>query len=77
MNELRDGCCLQLGIGGIPNKIGEAIVDSDVKHLGVHTEMMMDSFMNLYKAGKVDNSMKNINKGQMIFTFAMGLQGAV
>ena len=72
MNELRDGCCLQLGIGGIPNKIGEAIVDSDVKHLGVHTEMMIDSFMNLYKAGKVDNSMKNINKGQMIFTFAMG-----
>lgn len=74
MEHLHDGCCLQLGIGGIPNKIGEAIVDSDVKHLGVHTEMMMNSFMNLYKAGKIDNSCKNINKGQMVYTFAMGSQ---
>lgn len=47
MKELEDGCCLQLGIGGIPNKIGEFIFDSDIKDLGVHTEMMMDSFMQL------------------------------
>ena len=72
MKELEDGCCLQLGIGGIPDKIGEAIVNSDIKDLGVHTEMMMDSFMSLYKAGKVTNRCKQINKGKMVFTFAMG-----
>ncbi|MDD3164254.1 MAG: acetyl-CoA hydrolase/transferase C-terminal domain-containing protein [Oscillospiraceae bacterium] len=72
MNELEDGCCLQLGIGGIPNKVGEFIVDSDVKDLGVHTEMMMDAFMKLYQAGKVTNKCKAINKGQMVYTFAMG-----
>lgn len=72
MNELEDGCCLQLGIGGIPNKVGEFICDSDIKDLGVHTEMMMDSFMNLYKAGKVTNKCKALNKGKMVYTFAMG-----
>ena len=72
MNELEDGCCLQLGIGGIPNKVGEYIVDSDIKDLGVHTEMMMDAFMKLYKAGKITNKHKAINKGQMVYTFAMG-----
>jgi acyl-CoA hydrolase len=72
MNELEDGCCLQLGIGGIPNKVGEFIADSDIKDLGVHTEMMMDAFMKLYKAGKITNRNKAINKGKMVYTFAMG-----
>lgn len=72
MDELEDGCCLQLGIGGIPNKVGEFIVDSDIKDLGVHTEMMMDAFMKLYEAGKITNKCKAINKGQMVYTFAMG-----
>lgn len=72
MKELEDRCCLQLGIGGIPDKIGEAIVKSDIKDLGVHTEMMMDSFMSLAKAGKVTNKYKQLHKGKMIFTFAMG-----
>lgn len=74
MKELEDRCTLQLGIGGIPNKIGEFIVDSDIKDLGVHTEMMMDSFMSLYKAGKVTNKYKTLDKGKMVYTFAMGSQ---
>lgn len=72
MKELEDRCTLQLGIGGIPNKIGEFICNSDVKDLGVHTEMMMDSFMSLYRAGKVTNKYKNLDKGKMVYTFAMG-----
>lgn len=72
MKELQDGCCLQLGIGGIPNKIGEFICDSDIKDLGVHTEMMMDSFMKLYKAGKITNKNKKVWPGKMVYTFAMG-----
>ena len=41
--ELRDGACLQLGIGNMPNAIGSAIVQSDLKDLGIHTEMYTDS----------------------------------
>lgn len=72
MKELEDRCTLQFGIGGIPNKIGEKIVDSDFKDFGVHTEMMMDSFMKLQQAGKVTNKYKNLDKGKMVYTFAMG-----
>ena len=72
MNELEDRCCLQFGIGGIPDKIGEAIAKSDFNDFGVHTEMMMDSFMTLAKAGKVTNKYKQLNKGKMVYTFAMG-----
>ena len=37
--EIPNGACLQLGIGGMPNTIGAMIAQSDLKDLGVHTEM--------------------------------------
>lgn len=74
MSRLEDGCCLQLGIGGIPNKVGEFIAQSDIKDLGVHTEMLVDSYVSMYEAGKITNKFKNINKGKFVFTFALGSQ---
>ena len=74
MTQLEDRCCLQLGIGGIPNKIGEFIAESDIKDLGVHTEMLVDSYAAMFKAGRITSKYKNINKGKMIFTFALGSQ---
>ncbi len=72
MNELEDGCCIQLGIGGLPNVIGEMIADSDLKDLGIHTEMLVDSSVDLYEAGKVSGKYKNIDKYKMTYTFALG-----
>ena len=43
IKEIHDGCCIQLGIGGLPNTIGQMIAESGIKHLGVHTEMLADS----------------------------------
>src|SRR5208337_1477819 len=43
MNEISDHACLQLGIGAMPNIVGSLIADSDLKDLGVHTEMLVDS----------------------------------
>ncbi len=40
MKEIKDGCCLQLGIGGLPNVVGSMIAESDLKDLGIHTEML-------------------------------------
>lgn len=70
--ELEDGCCLQLGIGGMPNTIGRLIAGSDLKDLGVHSEMMTDAFMDLFEKGKVNGSRKNIDKYKMTYTFALG-----
>jgi len=72
MDEIEDGSCLQLGIGGLPNVIGKLIADSDLKDLGVHTEMLVDSYVDLYTQGKITGSRKNIDKYKMAYTFAMG-----
>lgn len=72
MEELEDGTCLQLGIGGMPNTVGKMIADSDLKDLGVHTEMLVDSYVDMYEAGRITNKAKQIDKGKMVYTFAMG-----
>jgi acyl-CoA hydrolase len=67
---VEDGSTIQLGIGGIPNAAALALRD---KHdLGVHTEMMVDSVMELYEMGVVTNARKALMKGKIICTFAMG-----
>ena len=40
-----NAACPQLGIGGMPNAVGSAIVDSDLKDLGVRTEMYEDGLV--------------------------------
>ncbi|MEA4816176.1 MAG: acetyl-CoA hydrolase/transferase C-terminal domain-containing protein [Lachnospiraceae bacterium] len=72
VNLMEDGMVIQLGIGKIPNYVGELIARSDLKDLGIHTEMMCDSFMNLCEAGKITNSKKTLHKGKSIYTFALG-----
>ena len=44
VEEIPNGACLQLGIGGMPNTVGAMIAESDLKDLGVHTEMYVDAF---------------------------------
>jgi acyl-CoA hydrolase len=63
ISEIHDGACIQLGIGGMPNALGMMIADSDLKDLGVHTEMLVDSFVDIVEAGKVTGLRKNIDKG--------------
>ncbi|MDD3894441.1 MAG: acetyl-CoA hydrolase/transferase C-terminal domain-containing protein [Syntrophomonadaceae bacterium] len=72
MNEIEDGSCLQLGIGGLPNAVGALIAESDLKDLGVHTEMLVDSYVDLYNKGHITGARKTIDKNKMVYTFAMG-----
>jgi len=72
VNEIPDGACLQLGIGGMPNVIGKMIAESDLRNLGVHTEMLVDSFVDMYEAGRITNSEKTVCPGKMVYTFALG-----
>lgn len=69
---IRDGDCIQLGIGGMPNAIGEALVDK--KDLGIHTEMITTSMGKLLRAGVVTNARKNFNTGKTVGAFAWGDQ---
>ncbi|MDD3268747.1 MAG: butyryl-CoA:acetate CoA-transferase, partial [Syntrophomonadaceae bacterium] len=72
LEDMKDGDCIQLGIGGMPNVVGALIAESDLKDLGVHTEMLVDSFVDMYEAGKLSGKHKNIDPGKMVYTFAMG-----
>ena len=71
---LRDGITLQLGIGGMPNALGALIAQSDLKDIGIHTEMMGDGYLALYRAGKVTNRKKEIDRGKGVFSVGAGSQ---
>lgn len=69
---INDGDCIQLGIGGIPNAVAKSLYGK--KNLGVHTEMLTAEMVELAKAGVINGSCKQIDRGQMVATFAMGTQ---
>ena len=72
--EIEDGACIQLGIGGMPNALGKMIAESDLKELGIHTEMLVDAFVDMVEAGRVTGTRKNIDKGRIAYSFAAGTQ---
>ena len=74
VKEIPNGACLQLGIGGMPNAVGSMIAQSDLKDLGVHTEMYVDAFVDIAKAGKITGRHKNLDKGRQVYAFAAGTQ---
>lgn len=69
---MRDGCCIQLGIGGVPNAVGTMVCESDLKDIGVHTEMYVDAYLEMVKVGKISGKFKNLDKYKQVFAFAMG-----
>ena len=72
VDEIPNGACLQLGIGGMPNAVGSLIAESDLKDLGVHTEMYVDAFVDIAKAGKITGAHKNIDRYRQTYAFAAG-----
>lgn len=67
---VKDGDCIQLGIGGIPNAVAECLTDK--KNLGVHTEMLTGGMVKLAKMGVINGKCKQTHPGKMVAAFAMG-----
>ncbi|MCL1058444.1 4-hydroxybutyrate CoA-transferase [Shewanella gelidimarina] len=69
---VRDGDCLQMGIGAIP----DAVLSCLTKHkdLGVHTELFSDGVLNLVELGVINNSRKKVHPGKLVTGFALGSQ---
>ena len=72
--EIEDGACLQIGIGGMPNAVCGLLAESNVQDLGIHTEMMTDGIVDLYRAGRITGAKKQLNTGKMVCTFSLGAQ---
>ena len=66
------GATLQLGIGGMPGVIGKKLAESDVKDLGMHTELASDAYVHLYEAGKLTNAKKKIWRGKGVTGMSFG-----
>ncbi len=69
-----DGAVIQLGIGGMPNALGELLAESDLKDLGMHTELCSDGYLALFKAGKLTNAKKTLHTGKGVLGLAIGSQ---
>jgi len=67
---INDGDTIQLGYGSTPNAILSNI--SEKNDLGIHTELLTDSMVELIRRGVINNSRKNIDKGKSIASFCMG-----
>ncbi len=72
VDQIPNGACLQLGIGGMPNAVGSLIAESDLKDLGVHTEIYVDAFVDIAKAGKITGAKKNIDRYRQAYGFGAG-----
>lgn len=71
---LSSGVTLQLGIGGMPNSVGKLIADSDLTDIGMHTEMLSEGYLQLYKCGKITNRKKEVLRGKGTFSICSGSQ---
>nr|WP_325194697.1 acetyl-CoA hydrolase/transferase C-terminal domain-containing protein [uncultured Oscillibacter sp.] len=69
-----DGATLQLGIGGMPNVVGSRLAESDLKDLGMHTELCGDAYYALYRAGKLTNKRKSLQRGKGVTGIVFGSQ---
>lgn len=67
---VNDGDTIQVGYGSIPNAIIKNL--SGKKNLGIHTELLTQSMVELIKTGVVNNSKKNIDKDKTVAAFCMG-----
>lgn len=67
---IKDGDCLQLGIGAIPDAV-LGLMDTK-KDLGIHSEIIGDGVQKLCEAGIITGSRKEIETGKIVSTSLFG-----
>jgi acyl-CoA hydrolase len=71
-DEVPHEATFQLGIGAIPEAVGLALRDK--RNLGIHTELLTDSMIELIRCGAVTNAAKPIHRGKTVATLSYGSQ---
>jgi itaconate CoA-transferase len=65
-----DGACIQLGIGGMPNAVAKNLMGH--RDLGIHTEMFVESMVDLVESGVANGSKKTFHPRKAVYSFAAG-----
>ncbi len=68
--QIPDGATLQIGVGGIPNAVLDALHDH--KDLGLHTEAMTDGVLPLIRSGVINNTKKVVMPGITVASLVLG-----
>ncbi|NRB05357.1 MAG: 4-hydroxybutyrate CoA-transferase [Rhodobacteraceae bacterium] len=71
-SEIEDGSCIQVGIGGMPNAVCASLLDSGASDLGIHSEMLTDSMVELVRSGQATGAQKTLDRGKHVYSFALG-----
>lgn len=70
---IKNGSCIQLGVGSLPDTIGTLIADSDLKDLGIHSELVVNAHYEMAKASKITNKYREgLFKGKSVFGLGYG-----
>ena len=67
---VEDASTVELGIGLIPQAAVEFLKTK--KDLGIHTEMLTDSIVDLVEAGAITGARKSLDRGLIVASFCMG-----
>ena len=71
-----DGATIEFGLGRMPGlgRIPQPTMDflKDKKDLGIHTEMITDSIIDLIASGAVTGARKSSDRGKIVTSFCMG-----
>ncbi len=73
---VEDGSTIQFGLGRVPGigRIPAACMKylKDKKDIGIHTEMITDSVIDLIESGAVTGARKTMDQGKIVTSFCMG-----
>lgn len=67
---IEDGSTLEFGIGRIPHALTAFLRNK--RNLGIHTEMLTESMLELIESGAVNGSHKSTDRGRIVTSFCMG-----
>jgi acyl-CoA hydrolase len=69
---VEDEATIELGVGVIPDLVGELLIDYGLKDLGIHTGTLTDSMVDLIEAGVATGRKKSVNPGKAVHCMGLG-----
>jgi len=67
-----NGACLQFGLGGLANAVGECLAYAGKRDLGIHSEALSSCVVELMERGVINNSCKQTCTGRTAGAFFIG-----
>ena len=67
-----DGACVQFGLGGLADAVGECLADAGKKDLGIQSEVLSNCVVTLMEKGVINNSRKQTCPGRSVGAYFVG-----